>query len=623
MANVTINQLLAATSIDPIQDLLPLYQNSTVSTVSINRNTYLGITGNPVGTTDAQTLTNKTLTSPTVNTPTINSPTLSGTVSGTYTLGGTPTFPSTVVLTTASQTLTNKTLTAPTINNPTVTGATLNSSTINTSTINSPSIVSPTITSGATVTGGLTVDTLTLGTNQASVGWQPLGQTLTYSANNGNKEFVVTSTANLTSTLQAGSKVQITRSVTPPTQTMSFVSSSSQYAQNTSPTGITFTSGYTCEAWVYLNSYTGNIQTIISRDQGSAAGFSFEVNSNGQLYTFYRNATATKTANTYQSVPLNQWVHVAVAVSVPIFPTIAFYINGIQAPANPTGTATTMVQGGTLQIGARTIVSNTYFNGYISEARLWSVAQTQANIQANMTISLTGSETNLVGLWQGNGNFNDKTSNANNLTAANSAIATQASNPYNSTEYGVVTSVTYVSSISTVKIYTGNSNTIPNQTLGTVNYSVARVPFGFNSDRGNWTTTILYQINPSITTPVSGTVYWQNFGSGQINVPAGSWRIGFQTALTCNATSSGSARHVTGLSTNYLAAPLIDLAVFWGAPSASSQGTVTLYRDKFISLTTITPYYFTDVPNDANTASVFFDASLNRGNVLFAECTLI
>lgn len=46
------------------------------------------------------TLTNKTL----------SAPVLSGTVTGTYTLGGTPTFPATVVQTTSTQTLTNKTI---------------------------------------------------------------------------------------------------------------------------------------------------------------------------------------------------------------------------------------------------------------------------------------------------------------------------------------------------------------------------------------------------------------------------------------------------------------------------------------------------------------------------------
>jgi hypothetical protein len=61
---------------------------------------------NLVATDSTQTLTNKTLTNPV----------LSGNVSGTYTIGGTPTFPSTVVSTTGTQTLTNKTMTTPTIN---------------------------------------------------------------------------------------------------------------------------------------------------------------------------------------------------------------------------------------------------------------------------------------------------------------------------------------------------------------------------------------------------------------------------------------------------------------------------------------------------------------------------
>lgn len=61
-----------------------------------------------VGRSTTDTLTNKTLTSPV----------LGGTVTGTYTLGGTPTFPAAVVTLTGTQTLTNKTLTAPTLTTP-------------------------------------------------------------------------------------------------------------------------------------------------------------------------------------------------------------------------------------------------------------------------------------------------------------------------------------------------------------------------------------------------------------------------------------------------------------------------------------------------------------------------
>lgn len=125
MANVTINQLPAASTIDPTQDFLPIYTASATATQRINRNTYLGLTSAPIGLTDSQTLTNKVLTS-----PTISSPTLSGTLSGTYTIGGTPTFPSSVVTLTDIQTLTNKTLTSPTLNTPTITNATISADTL-------------------------------------------------------------------------------------------------------------------------------------------------------------------------------------------------------------------------------------------------------------------------------------------------------------------------------------------------------------------------------------------------------------------------------------------------------------------------------------------------------------
>jgi hypothetical protein len=90
-------------------------------------------------------MTDKTLTS-----PTINGATLSGTLTGTYTIGGTPTFPSSVTQNTAPQILTNKTLTSPTINSPSITNATITADTLSGyTTSNSGSIY------GMSVTGGV------------------------------------------------------------------------------------------------------------------------------------------------------------------------------------------------------------------------------------------------------------------------------------------------------------------------------------------------------------------------------------------------------------------------------------------------------------------------------------
>jgi hypothetical protein len=125
MTNITINSLPTASTIDAVNDVLPIYTNSLVATQGINRNTLLNLLSQPVGLTDSQTLTNKTLTA-----PAISAPVLSGTVTGTYTLGGTPTFPATIVTTTGSQTLTNKTLTSPTINSATISNPTLSVDTI-------------------------------------------------------------------------------------------------------------------------------------------------------------------------------------------------------------------------------------------------------------------------------------------------------------------------------------------------------------------------------------------------------------------------------------------------------------------------------------------------------------
>lgn len=130
MSDVTVGPpgsgaLPTANSIDAINDYVPIYTASSTATQAINRNTLLNLTSNPVGLTDTQTLTNKTLTS-----PTISGPSLSGTITGTYTIGGTPTFPSSVMTLTGTQTATNKTLTSPTINSPTITNASLTADSI-------------------------------------------------------------------------------------------------------------------------------------------------------------------------------------------------------------------------------------------------------------------------------------------------------------------------------------------------------------------------------------------------------------------------------------------------------------------------------------------------------------
>lgn len=628
MATTTINALTNATTIDPVQDLLPIYQNSTVSTLSINRNNFLNLTSQPVGISDIQTLTNKTLTS-----PTLNAGTFSGTFTGTYTLAGTPTFPSNVVLTTASQVLTNKTLTSPiintpTINTPTISGGsgssmTLSSASLSSSTINTSSLTGgTTVTGGMTLTGGLTADSLTISGVSATTGWNALNQTLTYTGNNGNKEFTITSTANLTGTLNAGMKLQVTRSTTAPTQCMSFVSASSQYASNASPSGITFTSAFTCEAWIYLTSYTS--AGIISR-YTTNTGFGLQLLGTGQLQIFYGSGSALTDVTSYQSVPLNQWVHVAGVISSTSSKTGNVYINGISAPSYSVNTgAASLSQGtGPLEIGATGNLTN-YFPGQISEARLWSTALSQSQIQANMAINLVGTETGLVGLWRGNGDFTDRTTNANNLTAQGGAIATYAANPYNTIEYGIITKAVYAGGVTTLTVYTGNSNTIPNMTLNTPYYSNARAPYGFSADKGNWTFITLFKYDFSINAPTATTVY--QFTGAQTTLPTGSWNLNWQSSVYGYkvGTSYDFEIALSSSSSSFSDTELNSYNYITGA-SGNIGFVYTINKSKNVNVATATNWYFIAFTGSTGAANMDIHGTLTNGPPIMirAECNYL
>lgn len=150
-----LTNMSGSASVDRTADFIEISDSTGPTSYKATPNFILGFTGgNPVSTTDTQTLTNKTLTAPAVS-----DPVLSGTVTGTYTLGGTPTFPAAVVTLTGSQTLTNKTLTSPTINTATISNPTLTVDTISEHT-SANGVVIDGVTlkdGGATLTGALSV----------------------------------------------------------------------------------------------------------------------------------------------------------------------------------------------------------------------------------------------------------------------------------------------------------------------------------------------------------------------------------------------------------------------------------------------------------------------------------
>lgn len=367
-------------------------------------------------------------------------------------------------------------------------------------------------------------------------GWVTGLDTYTYAGNNGQKEFLINTNVDTTGYLSVGMKIRLARGTSPPTQCMAFVAASSQSASKASPAGITFTGPFTCEAWIYLNSYTAATNSIISRinGTGAAGGWSFELDSNGRVRIQYGTGSSFTQFASYQSVPLKRWVHVAGVVTSVASKTGQIYINGVSVQTtSPLSASTTLTQStDPLAIGAYgTTPASTYFDGYISEVRVWSVAQTQASILSNMTINLVGNETNLVSLFKGSGNFNDATTNANNLTATG-AISTQANNPYNSIEYGFITKVTSTQ----LTVFTGTDYNIPNMTLNNFYYSSHRAPYGFPAARGKWMVLTVVQVSELVN--IGATNQWWASNS-RLTIPIGDWQLGFYANCQLHSTVAG------------------------------------------------------------------------------------
>ena len=447
-------------------------------------------------------------------------------------------------------------------------------------------------------------DALSLGAN-TSTGWEvgSLPNVGSVTAN-GNGSYNVTFASTVASILSEGMRLRTTRT-TAAAITCFSLNGTNQYFNKTTPAGMTFTNNFVASAWVYLTSYLSDAP-VISRINGTQ-GWWFGINQSGQIVLSGHNAALANYNRvvSYQSIPLNKWVHIAAELdmsSATIGATNSYVmINGKDVPAQKLTNGTnpsSLVQAGNLEIGSYNGGTN-LFPGYIKDACIYGNKVTQANILARMHQTPLGTETDLISAYSGAG-LTDLSANANNLTAQNSATSGYASAPYGNRgvsttlDYGLVMAV----SGSSVTVQVPEGCTIPTSGgVSAVAYSVMASPYGFVTDKGRWT---VLSLDKTDRTQVASGTTWYNLGSFSISVPKGSW------SLSSDATvyrDSGGYIKTTISTANNSEINTLNSAYFETSDAAGS-GACSITRTINLTLDSATAFYL-NIQSNTGTPNMY------------------
>ena len=147
----------------------------------------------------------------------------------------------------------------------------------------------------------------------------------------------------------------------------------------------------TIEAWVYSNENLVN-RDVIS-DWASNVGLTLRASTNIEAYVYPEDSRIGKTEP--QKIFVEKWHHLALVLDGDI---MIGYVDGEEIASvtlkQPIGDSPA-----TLKIGMRGDGGNKFY-GSVSDVRIWNVARTEEEINANKDKRLTGTEEGLIAYWK-------------------------------------------------------------------------------------------------------------------------------------------------------------------------------------------------------------------------------
>ncbi|MFM6190656.1 LamG-like jellyroll fold domain-containing protein [Planktothrix sp.] len=159
-----------------------------------------------------------------------------------------------------------------------------------------------------------------------------------------------------------------------------------------------FSEGITVEAWVWYDSFK-SYSRIIDFGDGSDNNNILLCNE-GTSNTFrlrIKSQSKEQAINVPGVLETGKWIHLAATIDAS--GTAKLYKNGEQIQTAKINLPSNLKQTNNY-IGKSSFSNDSYFNGKISDLRLWTVARTAEDIKNSMYLQLTGKEVGLVGYWR-------------------------------------------------------------------------------------------------------------------------------------------------------------------------------------------------------------------------------
>lgn len=301
----------------------------------------------------------------------------------------------------------------------------------------------------------------------------------------------------------------------------------------------------------YYTSYTGTTTPTLNaiQDNNLAGSTTYQarlgISQNGSVAEYLTQNLPTITTGTWNRLSISWTAATSTAI---------FYLNA-QAIGTSVGTKTAIHDNASLlYIGANKVSAvQNFFNGLIDDVRVWSTAQTAAQIFNNNQIQLNGTEGGLQGYWELNNSASDQTANANTLTLVNSpTYSTDVPFSYATTALNIDQSYTTTGSTYTIP------TTISEAAADTLTFTPTKDPqqaIAFNVDTlgtGSWTVTIHDQQNNTIATQTIANANMASSGYQTFTFTT-PWRIVIGKTYHAHLTVSTGTSKVVSSSLNNLA----------------------------------------------------------------------